>query len=321
MHSMNHRKIFHNIKKTLDLAPSSHHPTNKIAATLFGDDWDISHTNYWPASILSQIGDQTKVGNASGTVHAETACIIGAFPHPVEGASICITDPFCPNCAKNMAEAGIKTIYIDQAGFDKDFFKRRGGNFDKMSMRICEQAGIAVYALAMKEEEIIPILEISSDYTPKDDSPITEQLLPGHNEDVFSSLIKTASVKHKNRKFCIAIVKNEKGETFGLIARAHAVIGFSLQEDDQALTPPEPAGKYSFIQEPINRMIMFIARKGYKLIEGYFYCSQVPTSREQVNMVGAHIEQIKIGDKEKCRDEYGLQAIEQLQEQKILIVD
>lgn len=309
------------MKKTLDLAPSSPHPTNKIAATLFGDNWAISKTNYWPKVIYEKIGDKTKIGNASGTVHAETACIIDAFPHQVEGASICISDPFCPNCAKNIAEAGIKKIYIDQAGFDKDFFKRRSGHFDAMSMRICEQAGISVYATKMEDEKIIPILETSSDYTPTDDSPITHKALTTYNEDVFHSLIETASTTHKNRKFCVAIAENEKGQAFELVARAHAVIGFSLQEDDEALIPPQPAGKYSFIQEPINRMIMFMARQGYTLINGYFYCSQVPTSREQVNLVGANIEQIKIGDKEKCRDEYGLKAIEQLQEKKILKID
>lgn len=315
---MNRHNLFKYMQKTLDLAPSSPHPTNKIAATLFGENWAISHTNYWPQVIYEKIGDKTKIGNASGTVHAETACIMSAFPHQVEGVSICITDPFCPNCAKNIAEAGIKTIYIDQAGFDKDFFKRRSGHFDAMSMRICEQAGISVYAIEMKDKTILPILEISSDYAPTDDSPITEEFLAEHNEDIFNVLIKSASTTHKNRKFCVAIAENEEGQAFGLVARAHAVIGFSLQEDNEALIPPQPAGKYSFIQEPINRMIMFMARQGYTLINGYFYCSQVPTSREQVNLIGANIEQIKIGDKEKCRDEHGLIAIQQLQDKQIL---
>src|SRR5690606_7708262 len=113
---------------------------NKIAATVFGHDlagkpFSVSRTNFWPAAIANSIGTEDDIGDSSGTIHAETAAILAASH--TAGAALCVTDPFCPNCAKNIAEAGIKTIYIDHKGFDKDFATRRGGDFQNMSMRIC----------------------------------------------------------------------------------------------------------------------------------------------------------------------------------------
>ena len=55
--------------------------------------------------------------------------------------------------------------------------------------------------------------------------------------------------------------------------------------------------------------MMHLARKGYRLLEDYLYCSQVPTSREQVNLVGADIRRITIGDIQKSRDPQGLEAM------------
>jgi hypothetical protein len=65
-------------------------------------------------------------------------------------------------------------------------------------------------------------------------------------------------------------------------------------------------------------MLMTHARYGYTLQEGFFYCSQVPTSREQVNLVGANIKRISVGDAQKCRDRHGISAMEMLREKNIL---
>ena len=43
-------------------------------------------------------------------------------PFATDGASLCVTDPFCPNCAKNIAEAGIKRVekyYSQPLMFDR----------------------------------------------------------------------------------------------------------------------------------------------------------------------------------------------------------
>lgn len=310
------------MQTALDIAPRSPHPTNKIAALLLGEmpdgkDFSVVRTNHWPNIINETIGRNTKIGNSSGTVHAETACIMNA-DHATEGASLFITDPFCPNCAKNIAEAGIKTIYLDKDGFGKDFFKRRGNHFDTMSMQICERAGISVYSLDMKTEKSTPILEIEDDYTPVEDSPIIKEPIENASDAVLHDVVESASAHNKRRKFAIALVEDKDGNKFSLTARAHAVIGYSMQDPDEAISLLTPIDKYSFIQEPVNRLMMHLARKGYKLIEDYLFCSQVPTSREQVNLVGADIKRITIGDIQRCRDPYGMKAMRLLSEHKIL---
>jgi len=313
---------FRHMKTALDIAPRSPHPKNKIAAVLFGTNEKgmecvVIRTNHWPDDIYEKIGTKQKIGNSSGTIHAETACL-GNSNFSTEGASICITDPFCPNCAKNMAEAGIKNIYIDQNGFGKDFFKRRGKSFAKMSMQVCEKAGINVYAINMLTEEISTILEIEKNYTPAEDSPIRAEPIESANDAILHDIVEAATQRNHRRKFAIALVEDQAGKRFGLTARAHAVIGYSMEKKDEAQELLTPVGKYSFIQEPVNRLVMHMARKGYRLIDDYLYCSQVPTSREQVNLVGAGIKRISVGDIQKCRDPEGIKAMGLLSKHKIL---
>lgn len=306
------------MKTALDLAPKSSHPTNKIAATLFNDKGKfITCHNHWPKEIAEKIGREVKIGNSSGTIHAETECILNA-DFATEGVSLCITDPFCPNCAKNIAEAGIKNIYIDKSGFDKDFFKRRGGHFDTMSMQICERAGINVFSIDMKSEEIKPILEIPKDYTPIEDSPIVINPIKNTDDKSFGKVIAEATDNNQRRKFCVAIAKDKDGKYFSFVSRAHAVIGYSMQKPEEALDLLTPIGKYSFIQEPVNRMMMALSRLGYTLCDDYLYCSQVPTSREQVNMAGAGIKRIAVGDLQKSRDRHGFDAMKQLSDAEII---
>ena len=306
------------MQSALDIAPKSPHPTNKIAAALFGTDangkeFSVFRTNHWPNPIYEHIGIGQDIGNSSGTIHAETACILSS-PAATQGASLCITDPFCPNCAKNIAEAGIKNIYIDQDGFDKDFFKRRSGSFDAMSMQICDRAGINVFALNMFTEKTISILEIPEDYVPVEDSPVTIEPIESSNDAILHDIVEKETQKNRRRKFAIALVKDLHGKKFALAARAHAVIGFSMHKPEEALDLLTPIGKYSFIQEPVNRLMMHIARKGYNIIDGFLFCSQVPTSREQVNIVGAGITRITIGDiqkKPRCSWPQGDEAIKE----------
>lgn len=300
------------MQAAVDIVASSPHPENKIAATLFGRDWGLSRTNYWPAPILKSFGPGTDIGNSSGTVHAETACILQAAK-PTEGAGLCITDPFCPNCAKNIAEAGIKKIYIDHKGFDKDFFQRRGGHFDKLSMRICEKAGISVYELWRKDQRIEPIYETPAYYVPEEDSPIYVEPIETADDATLKSIIAAAYKFHERRKFCIAFIKDNSGKLFSLTGRGHAVTGFTMEDPQDMAIIEQAQDKYNLFQEPVNRMMMYVRRHGYNLIEDYLFCSQVPTSREQVNLVGAGVKRITIGDVKKCRDAYGIEAMRQLE--------
>jgi len=304
------------MQKAVDVVNTSPHPANKIAATLFGDGFSVSKTNYWPQNILDNFGTETLIGNSSGTVHAETACILAA--PMTEGASLCITDPFCPNCAKNIAEAGIKTIYIDHKGFDKDFALRRGEHFQDMSMQVCEKAGINVYELRRKEQAITPILKISGDYTPMNDSPVVISSIPNIDEANFLDMIADSKANLQGEKFAVAMGINKAGESFGLCARSHLAIGYSKRINNAELH--NTRGKYSFILEPSNRIMMNAARFGLTMHPDYFYASCVPTSRELVNIIGAGIKVLSIGDLHQARDPDSFTALEQLEKTDILSI-
>lgn len=299
------------MQAAVDIVGTSQHPENKIAAALFTRSHGEMRVNYWPAPILAAFGMDVDIGNSSGTVHAETACILN-FGRATDGASLCITDPFCPNCAKNIAEAGIKKIYIDHKGFDKDFFQRRGGHFETMSMRICEKAGISVYELWRKDERLVPIYEPPANHFISEDSPIYKEPIEAAGDGVFSDIIAQAFKLHEKRKFAVAFAQDANGRFFSLTARGHAVTGFTMEDPADVAVIEKSDEKYSFFQEPVNRLLMYMARHGLTLCDGFLFSSQVPTSREQVNLVGAGINRITVGDLRKARDTDAITAMRQL---------
>ena len=302
---------FSAMQAAVDIVGQSRHVTNKVAATLFGRNIALSRTNYWPKVISDAFGFDTDIGNSSGTLHAETACILEAGA-PTEGASLCITDPFCPNCAKNIAEAGIKKIYIDHKGFDKDFFQRRSGHFQTMSMRVCEKAGISVFELWRKDERVEPIYEAMHNKFVAEDSPVYREPIEAPSDAVFTGIIDQAFRMHEKRKFAVSFGRDAGGKCFALTARGHAVTGFTTEDPDDIAVLEQKEDKYTLFQEPVNRLLMHMARKGLTLVPGYLFCSQVPTSREQVNLVGAGITRITVGDIRKSRDPDAMVAMKQL---------
>ncbi len=313
---------FTQMQRAVDIVSTSPHPANKIAATLFGRDkqgaeFSISRTNYWPAPLCAHVGTDTLIGNSSGTIHAETACILDA-PFTDE-AALCVTDPFCPNCAKNIAEAGIRTIYIDHKGFAKDFAKRRGDQFENMSMRICARAGIDVFSLNRKEESCDPILKTPDKFTPYEDNPVKLIPLPDASYDSFATFVHGAAALHKGRRFAAAAATDPGGKTYGIVCRPHPAIGYSMQYDTDEIE--NKGGKYSFIQEPINRILMNVPRHGLRIMPDMVFCTHVPTSREQVNMVGAGITRLFIADLRKARDDFALQAMTMLGAKNIIRYD
>lgn len=303
---------FEQMQRAVDIVNTSPHPENKIAATLAGTGPDkkfftLSRTNFWPAAIEQKIGRDQRIGNSSGTIHAETACILAA-PRS-DGSALFVTDPFCPNCAKNMAEAGVRAIHIDHKGFDKDFAARRGHDFDSMSMRICEKAGISVFEIRRKDRELIPILEVPESYAPVEDSPVEVEEHSSADEDLFRDIIAEKRKIHYGRKLAVALARDHKARPFALTARAHPVIGYSMRRDMDEIEHPQDQ-KYSFMLEPLNRLLMAAPRHGLKLVNGLVYSSGVPTAREQVNMAGAGLNTLLVGDMLKARDEDAFRAME-----------
>lgn len=301
------------MQRAVDIVGTSPHPTNKIAAALEVQGFEpIVRTNIWPPAIEKTLGITTRIGNSSGTIHAETVCLLDA---PVtEGGRIFITDPPCPNCVKNMAEAGIKALYIDHKGFDKDWAQRRGDHFDHMSMQICEKAGISVYVIHRKDQKIEPVLVVPENFKPALEKPLRIEKIAGGNisQDVFKAYISARQKDYGLEAFALCFARNNLNEIFALSAQPHPTIGFTQK------TMEEPEGKYSFIMEPVNRLIMAASRHNLEIEPGYLYSSRVPTAREQVNMVGNGIQSVRIGDTTDSRDKDGLQAMTQLQAANVM---
>ncbi len=303
---------FKALQSAVDIVHTSSHVTNRIAATIFHleQNWSFSNVNFYPPVIEDNFGVETKIGNASGTIHAETACLFhAAFEQgkSCQGAHIAITDPPCPNCVKNMAEAGIDNIYIDHKGFHKDFAARRIDHFNSMSIRLAEKAGISMYEVNRKEQSIKPITIANEDYIPKQDFPIVLITDPAHFKSIsdFKNQPKTALA-------CIGSGENLKQ----LICKSHPALGFKHDHDEHEITHPET--KYSYIQESCNRLLMNAARLGMSIDENTFCVNELPTSREFINIIGAGIKKIKILNAVKARDEHSLHAKQQILQHKII---
>lgn len=306
--------IYDHMQAAVDMVSTSPHPANKIAATITGQDangldYAFSCVNHWPPSIAKKIGTEHDIGNSSGTIHAETACILAA--PQTRDAHIFITDPPCPNCMKNLAEAGIAKLYIDHKGFDKDWAKRRGDSFENMSMRIAAKAGIDVFVIYRKEQKF----EVISRHPPGYKPSIVH---PAHIEcrDIsFEERIKQTHDQMGDEPFALGRATNPEKTCFTIITDRHPTIGYTYETID------DTENKYSFVLEPINRLLMVAAREGLKLDPAHIYSSRVPTSRELVNFIGAGFTHIQIGDNKTARDEYGLNALNQLRKAEILYVE
>lgn len=298
------------MQMAVEAIPSSPHPSSKVAATLAlpGSDAHtvITATNFWPEPIRKRFGSTGKIGNSSGTIHAETACILKSSTS--KDANLFITDPPCPNCAKNIAEAGIKNLYIDHKGFLKDYALRRGEDFKNMSMRIFGAAGIGVYEIHRKEERLIPVLEIPGNYVPVSEFPVQIQACNGD----FKNEIERAQDHYQQEPFALCIAENHEEKVFALHAQRHPTIGYTHHDD---LTKE---GKYSFILQPVNRLLMASKYYGMTIKKDEMFSSRVPTSREFVNMVGAGIETLTIGNTDDFRDPDCERALKQLTDAKII---
>ncbi len=308
------------MQKAVDIVNASPHPVNKIAAALIAGTDLFTCTNMWPDPILQKLGMETRIGNSSGTVHAEISCILSAAKEgkATQGGSLFITDPFCPNCAKNIAESGIRHIYIDHKGFNKDFAQRRGDEFDSMSMRIAQRAGIAVYEIWRKEEKIIPLHTPQPGYKPPEDYPVELVADDGAKEAAaaFRDFVRLKNSTKLHDRFACAYAVNAAGQGFFMFAEAHPALGYSFQEDASIVQQNE--GKYSFVLEPSNRLMMTAAKHGLRIQDGMIFAAQVPTAREQVNIVAAGFTSILIGHADQARDENGLAARTLLQDNGIL---
>lgn len=313
---MNIEHILKATQMAVDIVGQSPHPDNKVAACAFTEHHAIARTNEWPERIEKNIGTSTRIGDSSGTIHAETNCLLH-FPDKTDGASLAITDPCCPNCAKCIAEAGIKNIYIDHKGFTKDFASRRGDEFKNMSMSILVHAGINVYEVNRKEKTITPIHEHPENYIAQENNPL--EIKPLHHKETpgnFLDILEAVHIKHP--RWGAALAKDTTGQTFTLIASSHPAVGYlpaTVKHDHSIETTNH---KYDFYLEPLHRLLFGCARHALKITNGYLWTSTIPTARELVNLCATDLTILKIGQQTIPKKESAFSAQRQLEDANIL---
>lgn len=298
------------MQSAVDIVDKSPHPTNKIAATLRTRGEIISATNMWPAPIARTLGPDVRIGNSSGTVHAETACILRA--RKSAGGALYVTDPPCPNCVKYMVEAGIKALFIDHKGFEKDFAQRRGDAFHGLSVALCRAGGIAVSKIYRKDQKIELIVELGKAfYAPE---LFAKNIAHKDNKKAFKDFIAEQIAHLRGTPFAAALAEDEHKNLLALSVGVADLLA-------QAQMPLPPTDeKYNPVLQPLNRLLMSARREGFNLMPDYIFSSRVPTARELVNIVGAGISELWVGDMANARDENGHAALKQLRDAEVLRV-
>jgi len=310
------------MQQARDAEEQSPHPTHKVGALLHGintnaKNFTIAKSNFWPTALETSIGRNTKIGNASTTIHAEISTILSA--PTTEDTDIYITDLPCPNCAKAIAEARIKAVYIDAHTHNTLLGKKIEPFFKSTSMPIFKSANISVYELDI-ENKTLKMLHKAQETTalhierPVDITPIKPDNI---NAQTFNHLVKETSA-YSTAPFAACIAKTTLGQYRFIAAQAHISVGLS-QDATQSIRNAQ--SKYKPTLEPLNRLLLTCARHGMKIIDEHLYSSQTPTAREFVNIIGAGHTNLNIGNTSISRDEHGLTALEQIKKNKILNIN
>ena len=313
---------FKKMEKALEIESRSTHPVHKVGALLCGQDiakshFERGHANFWPAPLAEKFGPDEKLGNASTTVHAEIAVILNAPGK--EGADLSVTDLPCPNCAKSIAEARIGTVYIDSHAHETPLGKKMEPYFSKISRPLLEYAGVNLLEMNRAARTIKPWVEIAENAVIPVEKPV-EMTLIGPKDmtaEKFERLIAHAHERYENAPFVVAFAHTRLGSRAALTVRPHRAIG--LDEDKEAQLAPL-LEKYSLTLQPLDRALITSARYGLTIEPEFLYSAHVPTAREFVNLIGAGIMSLRIGDVTKGRDEWSLRALAQVRERRILEV-
>lgn len=308
---------FTHIKMALEIEEQSPHPEHKVGALLHGNDtrkqpFLVAKSNFWPPLLEDAIGYDKKLGNASTSVHAEIATILDA--PATEDASIYITKLPCPNCAKAIAGARIKNIYIDSGTHNTELGQRTKPYFDEVSLLILKSAEINVFEVDIEKNKIHTLYTANQNTALSIEHPIQMQPVDINQIDTekFDQLISKQDPKSP---FAACFARTPLGKYHFISAKPHRSPGLR-EEDAQHIR--EIQNKYMATLQPLNRLLLTCARFGLKIDENYLYSSQTPTSREFVNMIGAGYEHLSIGDTTISRDQYGLTAIKQIRDLDII---
>ena len=297
--AMNQDDIFKYMQMAVEAAQTSAHPTSKVGACLVKDGQAVARANFWPEAIQKRIGTDVKIGNASGTVHAETACILD-FSIAVAGADVFSTDPSCPNCTKNMAEAGVRHLYIDHKGFEKYFAKTRMQDFESLSLAMCRAVGMGVSVVYRKEQRV-------EEQLAENDAPDFLDFIVPQDSDNANAIWAAYMQEHERPQRPYSAALCRKGDGFVILEPPRR---------DGGKAPDD--SKYNFNMQPLTRLLMIAAREGLQILPDYIYTSRVPTARELVNFVGGGYGALTIGDTNDARDEHAFEALQVLTDTEIL---
>lgn len=304
------------MQDAVDVVLTSEHETSRVAACIFNMDGpSYACVNVRPACLLGCLPWDARIGASSQFVHAELAAIAG-FAGTVRGAHLCVTDPFCPNCAKNIAESGIRHVYIDHKGFQKDFIARNGEEFESMSMLIAEKAGISVYVVNRKEKSVTPILEHAAQTRP---SPSAIEFFDIEAGMSLESVLPDFKRRFGGREaWALAFVREVDGSPRGLLVFEALPIG--ITPEDYKSRGVGDTGKYRFPIDPLTRLMIAVKSMGFSYIEKRIVCARIPSSRAFVNALGFGIEGLILASDLCDHDSMGRDALDFCVKQRLLQV-
>lgn len=278
---MDRATILARMQDAVDVVLTSEHETSRVAACLFDGKQSVATINARPKCLHAHFQWEERLGASSQFVHAELAAI-AAFGGNLRGSHLCVTDPFCPNCAKNIAEAGIRTVYIDHKGFQKDFIARNGDEFQSMSMLIAEKAGISVYMVNRKEGVITPLLAHSALTRP---APSAIEFFDIDDGMTLEGAVATFRRRFGGREaWTVAFVREADGSARGLLVFEALPPG--ITPEDFKVRGAEDTGKYRFPLDPLTRLLITVKRMGFSYIDPRIGCARIPSSRALVNALG-----------------------------------
>jgi len=289
----------------------SPHPTSPVAASIVRANHRITCTNTYPGSLKSNFGTHAKIGDASPSVHAEIACALTAIKtdFPTQNAELYTSDPSCPNCAHAITDMGIRDVYIDRDGFDKDYAARRMDAFENISLPIFEAGGVSVHITDCDQNSVETIL--SAPVARYDHTIILEQTsITARRPENLGKLIDMRENHFGNPTpfaSCIATDKNHTLHTISAMPKTGAQGSAGSEQ-------------YSTTSPPLRRLMMVAAREGLKPVDGTFYCTALPTSREFVDFVGGGFTTLHIANPKQYTKQSDQTALKQLTGSRILDV-
>lgn len=307
--------IIQRMQDAVDIVLGSEHLNNKISACLFNDNFHVARVNHRPQPLKDTFAADARIGDSSQFVHSEIACIHAAS-QAVDGSYLCVTDPFCPNCAKGIAESGIKHVYIDHKGLDKDFANRRGDDFESLSLLIMEKAGIDVSVVYRKEGRIEPL--VTCPIHTRWGASTGVEFFDIAEDMSLEDMLQSFRTRQPHSAWACARIQEKDGSVTGILVFQGLSAGITPYEFNEK---KHISDKYSLTIDPVNRLIFYLKRKGLYLVDSHIGCNLFPSSRAMVNAIGFGVTTLTVGENEHHADPDRHDAGDMLEKNGILKIN